>query len=192
MTHRLAEAWTLKASLLFCALLLVGCAQKPAEPARAADFPVSAYQLIDQDGRAVRLEGEFPADRPVVLTFMFTTCKTDCPQLAASFATLQARLGNETGRVRLLAISLDPAQDTPKAMNAFLAQFRAKEGWDFYTGTDADLRRIRHEFMARVPGEGPLMPITFLRSPRDQRWIRIAGQRSSSEFLAICVKEGIL
>lgn len=192
MTRRQAEAWTLKASLLFCALLLAGCAQKPSEALRASDFPLSAYQLVDQDGRAVLLGGVFPADRPIVLTFMFTTCKTDCPQLAASFATLQSRFGSDTGRVRLLAISLDPAHDTPKAMKAFLAQFRAKEGWDFYTGSDADLRRIRHEFMARVPGEGPLMPITFLRSPRDQRWIRIAGQRSSSEFMEICVKEGLL
>ncbi len=182
----------MKASLMFCILLLAGCAQKPSEPARALDFPVSAYTLIDQEGRAVHLEGVFPADRPVVLTFMFTTCKTDCPQLAASFATLQARLGSGTGRVRLMAISLDPAHDTPKAMKAFLAQFRAKEGWDFYTGSDADLRRIRHEFMDRVPGEGPLMPITFMRSPRDQRWIRIAGQRSSTEFMEICVKEGVL
>ena len=192
MTHVQALAWGVKACLLFCALLLAGCAQKPSTPTRVVDFPLSAYQLIDQDGRDVHLAGTFPADQPVVITFMFTTCKTDCPQLAASFATLQSRLGSETGRVRLLAISLDPVQDSPKAMKAFLAQFRAKEGWDLYTGSDAELRRLRHELMDRVPGEGPLMPITFLRSPRDQRWIRIAGQRSSSEFMEICVKEGVL
>lgn len=182
----------MKALLLSCVLILAGCEKKPTEPRRASDFPMSAYQLIDQDGRDVRLEGAFPPDRPVVITFMFTTCKTDCPQLAASFASLQARLGSESGRVRLMAISIDPSHDTPKAMKAFLAQFRAKEGWDFYTGSEVDLRRLRHEFMDRVPGEGPLMPISFLRSPRDLRWIRIAGHRSSSEFVQLCEKEGIL
>lgn len=172
--------------------LAVGCHPHVSQPVRAADFPISGYTFQDPQGRAVRLEGAFPVGLPVLVTFMYTTCTTVCPQEAATFASLQARLGENTGRVRIIALSMDPAHDTPQAMAAFMERFHAREGWTFLTGKEEDLRRVRREFQERVPGEGPSMPQVFLRSPRDGRWVRLSGSHSSGEFLEICRQEGVL
>lgn len=172
--------------------LATACQTRAPQPIRAADFPISGYTLLDSKGHSVRLEGPFPPGLPVLVTFMYTTCTTVCPQEAAAFASLQARLGENTGRVRILAISMDPAHDTPQAMAAFLARFHAREGWTFLTGSEGDLRRVRKEFQDRVPGGGPPMPQIFLRSPKDGCWVRFSGSHSSGDLLEICRKEGVL
>lgn len=170
-------------------LLLLACT---ARAKRVDDFPLSGFQLVDQDGRQVRLEGTFPQGTPVVLTFMYTTCTTVCPEVGAGLASLQAQLGEKAERVRLVSVSLDPDNDTPKAMKEYLGRFRARAGWDFYSGSAPELRRLRREFTQHVPGEGPIMPVFFLRSPRDGKWVRYAGRMSPSEFLEACRKEGVL
>lgn len=169
--------------------LLLACGTRAA---RVDDFPMQGFQLVDQEGRSVRLDGPFAPGKAVVLTFMYTTCTTVCPEVGASLADLQAQLGEASGKVRLVSVTLDPANDTPQAMKDYLGRFRARPGWDFYTGSPDELRRLRRTFTQHVPGEGPIMPAYFLRSPRDGKWVRLAGRMSPSEFLAACRKEGIL
>jgi protein SCO1/2 len=173
-----------------CGLLLtLSCATRPATPQRAADFPFPDILLVNQDGQKVQFKEHVPAREPLVVTFIYTTCTTVCPAVSTGFASLQARLGAESGRVRLVSITVDPEHDTPKVMKDYLLHFRAKPGWEFLTGSPGDIRRIRWEFDLRVPGPGPSMPICYLRSPKDGKWIRLAGPRTPSEFVAVCVKE---
>lgn len=173
------------------ACLLLGLACRPGPPVRAADFPLPDVVLLNQDGQQVRFNSHFQVQDPVVITFIDTTCTTVCPAVSTGFANLQADLGADPGRVRLVAISLMPEHDTPVIMKDYLRRFRARPGWEFLTGRDEDIRRIRKEFNLRVPGEGPSMPLSFIRSPRDRKWTRLAGPRSPAEFVAACRKEGI-
>jgi protein SCO1/2 len=145
--------------------------------------------LVDQDGHPVRFRSHFAAQEPLVVTFIYTTCTTVCPAVSAGFATLQARLGTDSARVHLVSISLDPKHDTPKAMKDYLRRFRARPGWEYFTGSPEDLRRVRSEFDQHVPGHGSMMPLSFIRSPKDGKWIRIAGSRTPGEFTAECLKE---
>ncbi len=172
--------------------VLLGPACRPTAPVRAVDFPLPDVQLVDQDGRPVRFASHFQPQDPVVVTFIDTTCTTVCAPVATAFATLQAELGQTSGKVRLVAISLMPEQDTPALMKDYLRRFRARPGWEFLTGDPEDLRRIRKVFNQHVPGEGPSMPLSFIRSPRDGRWTRLAGPRSPADYVAVCRKEGIL
>jgi protein SCO1/2 len=57
-------------------------------------------------------------DRPTAVTFVYTRCPMPefCPAIVGRFQALQARVGPE---VRLLAITLDPAYDTPEVLAAF-------------------------------------------------------------------------
>ena len=175
-----------------CLLLLAACATKPAPAPRADDVPFPDVLLVNQDGQQVRFKDHVPAREPLVVTFVYTTCTTVCPAVSTGFASLQAKLGNDSGRVHLVSITVDPEHDTPKAMKDYLHQFRAKPGWEFLTGSPGDMRRIRWTFDERVPGPGPSMPISYLRSPKDGKWVRLAGPRTPSEFVAECMKEGIL
>ena len=176
-----------------CSLALVlACKSEPKPPQRAADFSLPDVVLKDQDNRQVRFKDHFGAREPLVITFIYATCTTVCPVVSTGFATLQAGLGADSARIRLVSISIDPEHDTPAVMKSYLQHFRSGPGWEFLTGSQADIRQIRNAFDLNVPGSGPSMPLSFLRSPRDGKWTRLSGSRSPREFVDECRKDGIL
>lgn len=146
-------------------------------------YTVPDVVLVNQDGAKVRFKSYLETGRPVMLDFIYGTCTTICPVLSASFVNLQQKLGADSRKVRLVSISIDPEHDTPKVMKDYLKQYRAKPGWDFLTGSRADIDRVMHSFSAYIPNKMSHYPLTLIRSPGDGAWIRINGLMSSSELM---------
>lgn len=104
------------------------------------------FVLIDQTGKTVRLS-DFRGE-PVAVTFVYTRCPdaTACPMTMAKFAKLSALLAREK-LGRLLAVTVDPANDTP----AVLADYGKRIGadparWKFLTGDPRALARVAENF----------------------------------------------
>ena len=57
--------------------------------------------------------------RPVVVTFLYTTCQDSCPIQAQTVRGALDELGHD---VPALAIAVDPPRDTPERAQAFLAK----------------------------------------------------------------------
>lgn len=147
--------------------------------------------LINQDGNRVRFRNFLSADRPVVVDFIFGTCTTICPILSAGYASLQHRLGPESGKVHLVSISIDPENDTPAVLKDYLKRYRSKPGWDFLTGSRRDIDRVMKAFNAYIPDKMSHYAVTFIRMPKEESWIRINGMMSTSEFIAESQRAGI-
>jgi protein SCO1/2 len=139
--------------------------------------------LVNQNGEKVRLKEYLQSNKPVVVDFIFGTCTTICPILSAGYVNLQQKLGADSQKVKLVSISIDPENDTPKVMKMYLKRYRAKPGWDFLTGSRADIDKVMYAFNAYIPNKMSHFPLTLIRSPADGKWIRIFGLLSSSEFL---------
>jgi len=139
--------------------------------------------LVNQNGEKVPLKTYLQSDKPVVVEFIFGTCTTICPILSAGYVNLQQKMGVDTQKVTLVSISIDPEHDTPKVMKEYLKKYRAKPGWDFLTGSRADIDKVMHAFNAYIPNKMSHFPLTLIRSPSDGKWIRIFGLMSSSEFI---------
>ena len=60
--------------------------------------------------------------RPVVVTFLYTTCQDSCPIQAQTVRGALDELGHD---VPALAIAVDPPRDTPERAQAFLSKQRA-------------------------------------------------------------------
>ena len=139
--------------------------------------------LVNQDGKKVRFKELMTSNRLVVVDFIFGTCTTICPVLSAGYATLQQKLGKDTDKVHLVSISIDPENDTPKVMREYLKRYRAKPGWDFFTGSRNDINLVMRAFNAYIPNKMSHYPLTLIRSPKEEGWVRIYGLLSSSEFI---------
>ncbi len=105
----------------------------PVEP----PAPAPAVTGRDQAGRAVALPA---AGRPMVVTFLFTRCPTTCPLIASQLSGALDELGPDAGEVDVVAISVDPAGDTPARARAFLRS-HGLEGRMRYVVGDADRLR---------------------------------------------------
>jgi protein SCO1 len=139
----------------------------------------------------VLLKDLLNSDKPVIVEFIFATCTTICPVLSAGFTNLQQKIAPDTQKVRLVSISIDPENDTPKAMKEYLKRYRSKPGWDFLTGSRPDIDRVMHAFNAYIPNKMLHYPLTFIGLPNSGKWVRINGLMSTSEFMAECRKAGI-
>lgn len=155
------------------------------------NYTVPDVILVNQKGEKVKLKSLLVSDKPVIVDFIFGTCTTICPILSAGFANLQQRLGEDSQKIRLVSISIDPENDTPKVMREYLQRYRAKPGWDFLTGSRKDIDKVMHAFDAYIPNKMSHYPLNLIRNPSDGRWIRIFGLMSSSEFMSECQKAGI-
>ncbi len=102
------------------------------EGVRAPDF-----QLRNQDGETVSMRSL--RGRPVVVTFLYTTCEDSCPIQAQTVRGALDELGHD---VPALAIAVDPPRDTPARAQAFLAKQRATGRIDFVLGSRAELRPL--------------------------------------------------
>jgi protein SCO1 len=147
--------------------------------------------LVNQKGIKVRFKELMQSNNPVIVDFIFGTCTTICPVLSASFNNLQNKLGPDGQKVQLVSISIDPENDTPKVMKEYLKRYRARPGWDFLTGTRTDIDKVMHAFNAYIPNKMSHFPLTLIKAPGDDKWVRILGLMSSTEFMSECQKLGI-
>lgn len=140
--------------------------------------------LINQDGKKVSLVEVLNSDQPVVVDFIYGNCITICPVLSTGFVYLQNKLTATNRNTRFISISIDPENDTPEVMKEYLKQFGAKPGWDFLTGSRADIDAVMRGFNAYVPDKSLHYPLNMIRKPKDGNWVRLFGLMSSQELLA--------
>jgi protein SCO1/2 len=110
---------------------------------------VRDFTLDDQDGRRVAL-----ADlrgRVVVLTFLYTTCRDTCPLTAQQIENAMDRLGHD---VPVLAVSVDPAHDTPALARRFLVRQHLAGRMRFLLGSRGQLAPIWKAYGIQPQGKG--------------------------------------
>jgi protein SCO1/2 len=78
----------------------------------------------------------------VALAFLYTRCPDVCPLTAAQFRATQQQLGQDSARVRFVAVSVDPDGDTPAAVKAFSDAHDLKDGWRYLIGQRAQLESV--------------------------------------------------
>jgi protein SCO1/2 len=104
---------------------------------RPAGIPPKDFALRDQDGRVTSLAAY--RGQPVILTFMYSTCKDTCPLMADQIRGALDDLGRN---VPALAVSVDPSGDTPLNAKSFLARHGLTGRARFLLGTRAQLAPV--------------------------------------------------
>ena len=110
--------------------------------------PAPPFALTSSNDRRVTL-AELRG-KVLALTFVFTTCSNSCPILTATMADIGRALGSDFGpRVAFVAISVDPANDTPARLRDYAAAHRANApGWFFLTGAPSDIDAVVRRYGA--------------------------------------------
>jgi protein SCO1/2 len=153
----------LRAPLLLLALapaaLLAGCAAAPdsgddtaagaPEPAATPEILLPApdltgVELRNQNDEAVTFDEL--RGKPALLTFIYTRCPMPemCPATTLRFQEVQKALSpEERERVRLIAVSFDPAYDTPQVLADYAELWEVDDGvWSLLTGDQESILRV--------------------------------------------------
>ncbi|RYZ01927.1 MAG: SCO family protein [Myxococcales bacterium] len=137
---------------LLLAALSVSC-QRQEPSALAATF--EDVSLTDQDGAA--LVAAALTDQVVLVNFMFTSCPVVCPRQTEALAQVRAALPSPIReRVRFISASVDPDNDTPRALQQFArAHHAAAHGWSFVRSDAEGTAKLTSRLAAFEPGTAP-------------------------------------
>lgn len=127
--------------------------EKPTKIPWADPYPAYPFSLTDQDGRLVALNSL--QGRVVVLSFLYTNCKTVCPLLARQLTQLQHDLGPLMGRdILFLSVTIDPKRDTPEVLKRYGEtlgiDFRS---WRLLTGPEERIQEVLRAYRIHVEVE---------------------------------------
>jgi len=138
--------------LVFAAAVLAAAeptthAAAQAAPAPEADFAtlgrgIDDVELVDDKGAKLRwaaLKG-----RPRAVFFGFTRCPVICPVTVWEIDAALEKVGKDGESVQMNFVSLDPARDTPAAMNSYFTSFKAR--MRALTGSAANVARVAKAF----------------------------------------------
>jgi protein SCO1/2 len=95
------------------------------------------FALHDQDGKRVTMAAY--RGRPVAVTFVYSTCEDTCPALVDQ---VRGALDDSGLDVPLLAVSVDPANDTPDRARRFLNERRMTGRARFLLGSRDELAPV--------------------------------------------------
>lgn len=133
---------------LLAGLAVCGCGGSSGGEATAASFPggdavpsrpAPAINLTDYRGQPIdlaRLKG-----RPVLVAFLYTHCHDLCPIVASKVHIAFAELP-PAKRPLFLAVSVDPAHDTPASAAAFNRRHLTGGEIDWLLGSRAELEKV--------------------------------------------------
>ncbi|WP_425274049.1 SCO family protein [Paraburkholderia lacunae] len=147
------------------------------------EYTLPAVTLVRDDGKAVSLVDELNDGRPVILTFIYTTCTTICPMVSQTFEELQGKLGVDRDKVHLVSISIDPEEDTPARLRAYAARFDAGPEWQHYTGTVEASIAAQRAFNVYRGDKMNHTAVAFFRAAPGKPWLRLDGLATPAELL---------
>lgn len=148
-----------------------------------ADYTVPKVTLVRADGKSVSLPEELNDGRPVVMSFIFTTCTSICPVLTQTLANLQTALGANRDKVHMVSISIDPEQDTPERLTAYAQKYHAGPEWQLYTGSVDAIIATAKAFNVFSGDKMGHRPVILLRKAPGEPWIRLDGFASAEQLL---------
>ena len=149
-----------------------------------ARYEVPDVELLDEQGRRVRLRELLAEDRPIALNFIFTSCTTVCPVMTASFLQMQKTMRTEQiSAPAFVSISIDPDFDTAPVLAAYARRFGAD--WTFLSGETDDVVRVMRAFDAYRGGKANHAAITLMRAPHGKKWTRVEGLAPSEHLVHV-------
>jgi protein SCO1 len=144
--------------LVLSAALLLSC-KKPPVVFRNTDLTGATFgrqlALLDHQGQP-RALADFKG-KAVVVFFGYTSCPDICPTMLARLAEVMKTLGDDTARVQVLFVTVDPERDGAERLKDFVPWFNPS-----FLGLRGDAAQIKaateefRVFAARKPVEGKL------------------------------------
>jgi protein SCO1/2 len=103
--------------------------------------PAPPIALHDADGTPVTLAAQ--RGRYVLVTFIYTHCPDVCPLITQNLNAALRTIGPSARKqVRVLAVSVDPVGDTPKAVKAYAREKHLFPQFEYLVGTRTELHRV--------------------------------------------------
>lgn len=142
--------------------------------------------VLDQDGQRVQFHTDLIAGKTVLINVFFSTCTTVCPPLTATMRRVQQLTKEQHGdAIRIISVSVDPANDTPARIKKFGALFGAEPGWSFITGDKPTMDQLLRSLDAATGDITQHTATVLIGNDQTGEWARTYGLSSADGIAEI-------
>lgn len=121
---------------------------------------------------------------PVLISFIYTECVEACSMVRAIMGMVDQEITRpDAPRLRLVAVSVDPARDTPASLAAAASEQQASANWDWLVASQTDTPALLSAFGLRP---GPIEAhesVYLLGDFRTGQFWRISGVPDPAELV---------
>ncbi len=169
---------------------LVANSTQGQEPGSANQAPAEKYftdvELIDQDGRKLRLYSDLMKGKTVIINSFFAADQGSSPVMNRNLKAIQDALGERLGKdVIIFSISVDPLTDTPARLKEYARTLGAKPGWHFLTGDKKNVDFALRKFGQYVENKQDHQNIIIIGNERTGLWKKAFGLAKSEDLIPI-------
>lgn len=177
------HSWRCALKPMALLLALTGASAHAQEAVRRSEqtYQVPSVKVLTAEGRARPLRQLLDDGRPVVMTFMYSSCTTVCPVTSHVIDEFVRALGSDAARVNVVSVSIDPDHDTVARL-AEHARTRGAQG-AFVTGDPQSSETVQRAFDAWRGDKMNHDAVIFLRAPASPVWVRLDGLVSPRRLL---------
>jgi protein SCO1 len=112
--------------------------------------PAPDFTLRNSLGKPVSIS-QFRG-KAVLLTFIYSHCPDVCPLIVGNLHSALEQLGPQASKMQVVAVSVDPKGDTPKAVNQFIANHEMTGRMEYLVGTKKQLAKVWKKYGVSVAG----------------------------------------
>ncbi|MBI5561619.1 MAG: SCO family protein [Deltaproteobacteria bacterium] len=144
------------------------------------------YALVDQDGAAFRMSDYWKTGRPLIVSFIYTSCPEVCPTITADLKRAADEARKKYGdRFNVLNIGFDPANDTPARLKAYGAHYtKTFSSFRFATGVPDAIARLTAElgfyYKRNADGSFDHIDMASVASPDGRIYAQVYGIRTDA------------
>jgi len=103
--------------------------------------PAPPLQLKNYLGKTVNIDSY--RGKAVLVTFLYTNCPDICPLITSDLRVAQNLMGPKvSSKAQIIAVSVDPKGDTPKAVARFLARHGMTGRMQYLIGSAKELAKV--------------------------------------------------
>jgi len=100
--------------------------------------PLALHNYLGQPVNIASYRG-----KAVLVTFLYTHCPDICPLITSNLRVAENLLGSKgDSKVQIIAVSVDPKGDTPKAIASFLARHEMTGRMQYLVGSAHELSKV--------------------------------------------------
>lgn len=112
--------------------------------AAAEGTKLGDYELIDQDGVKFKLSEYFNDKKPLVISYIYTSCPVVCPTITTEFKKAVEGAKSAFGdKFNVLTIGFDPANDTPEQLKEYGGKYTDSfKGFRFASSDPATIEKL--------------------------------------------------
>jgi cytochrome oxidase Cu insertion factor (SCO1/SenC/PrrC family) len=123
-----------------------------AHQTRASIF---AYPWVWTDDRGERVAFSRWRGQELVVTAIYTRCKSTCPRTIGKLQQIHETLRHDGRNAQFFLVTLDPETDTSETLRGFKASEGFPDSWHLLTGSVLDTRELRDVLDIHVLDDGP-------------------------------------